>query len=95
MKVVDGAAFVNMNPPRISTTYGDYCDKELKDRIRLMARDVKRLDLVFDIYKEDSLKSQTRENRGHGVRISVRKETPIYKNFHQFMRNDKNKTELF
>ena len=52
------------------------------------------MDLVFDVYNENSLKSQTRENRG-GVRISVRKDIPICKNFKKLMKNDTIKTELF
>ena len=54
------------------------------------------LDLtVFDVYKKNSIKSITRENRGTGVRISVRKDTTIFKNFSKFMSDDVNKTELF
>ena len=59
------------------------------------ARSMNRMDLVFYVYKKISLKSQTREKRGEGIRISVRKNTPIYKDFTKFMRNDNNKTELF
>ena len=55
----------------------------------------KRLDLVFDVYNENSLKSQTRENRGGGMRISVLKDTLICKDFQKFRRNGTNKTELF
>ena len=95
MKVVDGAAFVNMNPPKLSSTYGDYCEMELFRKIKHASQHVERLDLVFDIYKENSLETQTREKRGEGIRISTRKDTPIYKNFQKFMRNDMNKTELF
>ena len=65
----------------------------------LKARGVQRLDVVFDIYKSDSLKSHTREIRAVGVgafRVSVRGNTPFNsKNFESFMRNDSNKTELF
>ena len=54
---------------------------------------------MFEIYqlinKKNSIKSITRENRGTGVRISVRKDTTIFKNFSKFMRDDDNKTELF
>ena len=32
---------------------------------------------------------------GKGIRIVVRKETPICKKFQDLMRNDQNKTELF
>ena len=95
MKVIDGAAFVNMNRPKSSSTFGIYCQDELVPKLIFHAKNVQRMDLVFDVYREISLKSQTRENRGEGIRISVRKNTPIYKDFTKFMRNDNNKTELF
>ena len=95
MKVIDGAAFVNMNRPMTSDTYGNFCKNELIHKLKLTSQNVDRLDVVFDVYRERSLKSQTRENRGEGIRISLRKDTKIYKDFQKFMRNDLNKTELF
>jgi len=94
MKVIDGAAFVNINSPRNSKTFGEYC-KELESKVLKIGAGACRLDFVFDVYKKNSLKSQTRESRGKGTRVSVRKETPIPKDFQKFLRNDKNKTELF
>ena len=44
MKVVDGPAFVNMNPLKSSRTFGDYCE-ELKQKASNIASDVQRLDL--------------------------------------------------
>ena len=93
--VIDGAAFVHMNPPVVSQTYGQYCDEELRKKLISISKRISRLDLVFDVYTKTSMKSQTRESRGAGVRVSVRSETPIYKKFKEFMRNDDNKTELF
>ena len=95
MKVIDGAAFVNMNRPKSSTTYGKYCEDEHLSKLKFTSQNTKRLDLVFDVYNEKSLKSQTRENRGGGMRKSARKDTPICNDFQKFMRNDTNKTELF
>lgn len=92
-KIIDGAAFVNINAPKTSQTFGDYCDIEISGKVSSLSRNVSRLDFVFD--RPDSIKGQTRESRGKGVRNSVRKETPIYKKFQEFMRNDDNKTELF
>ena len=74
MKVIDGAAFVNMNRPKSSTTYGKYCEDELLSKLKFTSQNTKRLDLVFDVYTENS---QTRENRGGGkipqfVNISVK-----------------------
>ena len=73
MKVLDGAAFVNMNPPRASNNYGEYCHQELFQKIRSAPKDTQRIDLVFNVYYENSLKIQTGENRGDGIRVSVRK----------------------
>ena len=95
MKVIDGAAFVNMNRPKSSTTYGKYCEDELLSKLKFTSQNTKKLDLVFDVYNENSLKSQTRENRGGGMRISVLKDTLICKDFQKFRRNDTNKTKLF
>ena len=54
-----------------------------------------RVDVVFDAYLKDSLKSETRERRGSGTRISVRETTPIWRKLQQFLRDDDSKTELF
>ena len=94
-KIIDGAAFVNMNAPKQSKTYGEYCQKEIQQKIKAIGHNISRLDLVFDIYKPDSIKGQMREFRGKGIRVSVRVETPIYKSFPHFMRHDDNKSELF
>ena len=61
----------------------------------MIGRAVTRMDAVFDVYKEGSLKSQTREKRGTGIRVSVREHAPVLKNFTNFMRCDASKTELF
>ena len=47
------------------------------------------------MFNGNSLKGQTRENRGVGMRISVRNHTPICKDFQKLMRNDTSKMELF
>ena len=60
MKVVDEPGFVNMNLPKSSRTFGDYCE-ELKQKASNIAYDVQCLDLVFDIYLPNSLKTQTRD----------------------------------
>ena len=95
--VIDGAALVQMNQPRYSKTYGEYCKNELGSKIKSIAADVKRIDVVFDIYKKSSRKRETRESRGKGdsVRILVKANTPVYNKFSQVLAVDSNKTELF
>lgn len=78
--VIDGAAFVHMNPPKLSTNYGDYCEHELGWKVKSLAKSVKRIDVVFDIYKQQSRKKETRQERtkNNGVTISIKKDTQIF-----------------
>ena len=56
-----------------------------------------RIDLIWDQYEENSLKSQTREKRANGstLRRKVEMSTPIPSKWHDFLKIDTNKTELF
>ena len=67
MKAIDGPAFVNMNRPKSLTTYGKYCEDELFSKLKFTSQNTKRLDLVFDVNNQNSLKSQNRENKGAGM----------------------------
>ena len=53
------------------------------------------MDFVSDRYLENSIKTQTRGGRGKGVRISVRKDTPLCEDFKKFMIDSDVKAELF
>ena len=83
-----------MNMPRKSETLGEYSD-ELAEKINTYCRNTGRVDVVFDTYLSDSIKSETRENRGFGMCVIVKDATPIPRKFSDFMRNDENKTDLF
>ena len=56
---------------------------------------VRWFDFVFDTYKTNSIKRQTREGNEIGVRISGRKETPIAEKFEIFSKSSNNKAEVF
>ena len=58
-------------------------------------KSIDRLDLVWDIYKPDSLKEMTREKRGKGVRRIVSSTTKFPANWNDFLRMGENKKELF
>lgn len=58
-------------------------------------RNASRVDVVWDRYLNDSLKNTARAKRGKGVRRRVVAETAIPRNWHDFLRVDQNKTELF
>ena len=55
----------------------------------------KRTDVVFDVYLPWSLKSETREKRGQGIRKRVTGISKTPKNWQSFLRDGNNKTELF
>ena len=54
-----------------------------------------RIDIVWGTYKPDSLKEATREKRGKGSRRKVSPHTKLSVNFASFLRDSKNKEELF
>ena len=81
-----------------SKTFGDYCNTQITNKIKQLAQNVSRLDVVFDVYKKTTLKQDTRDGRGKsdGIRIPVRNDTPIQpKIFSKCLKIDENKTELF
>jgi len=55
---------------------------------------VRRLDVIWDVYREDSLKSSTREKHGSGTR-RVESSSKIPKNWQTFLHSDDNKRALF
>lgn len=93
--VVDGSPWIHTHPPRLSKKFGAYCRSELIGPLQSMT--AKRIDLVFDIYSSNSIKSQERDRRGRDTgRYIVREDTTIPKNFERaILRNERSKTELF
>ena len=41
MKVIDGAAFTNMNRPKSSITYGKYCEDEFLSKLKFTSQNTK------------------------------------------------------
>ena len=75
--------------------FQEYCRNELHSLLLIhKINKVKRADIVFDIYKDHSIKSTAREI-GFGRRVKVSSETPIPKNCGNFLRVNENKAELF
>ena len=92
--IFDSAAVVQIVSPNTSKTFQQYCRNEL-DSLMHKINKVKRADIVFDIYKDHSIKSTARETREFERRVKVSSETPIPKNRGNFLRVNKNKAELF
>ena len=55
---------------------------------------VKIVDMVFDIYKKDSLKAGTWQKRGKGIRRNVEGTHMIPGNWQEFLREDDNTAKL-
>ena len=93
--ILDGAAVVHMLHPGTARAFQDYADTVFGSYILSQLQNADRVDIVWDVYMEDSLKATTREKRGKGVRRRVASTTVIPSKWKDFLRLDENKTELF
>ena len=75
--ILDGAVVVQMLQPTAVSTFEEYFDPVVEPYIVRQLEDVKRLGIVWDVYKDDSLKKVTREKLGSGQRIKVLSSTRI------------------
>ena len=95
VKVLDGAVVIHMLTPGTSATFQDYVSDVVIPYLMTQLQWAQCLDLVWDIYKDDSLKAETWETWGTGTRIHVMPSVHIPGNWQSFLRNNENKTELF
>ena len=66
VKVFDGPAIVHTLPRGGSSTFGEYSSNIFLPWTIRQLQDCKRIDVVWDVYYEESLKETTREKRGNG-----------------------------
>lgn len=77
-----------------ASTFAEFAKKVL-DHILRLATEYKRIDIVFDRYFKDSMKNQTREDRGSGDTISFDRDTKFPSDFKtNFLKNSDNKNRL-
>ena len=93
--IIDGSALINALPPRSSKTFDDYAKEEIIPKVESYGARYERVDVVFDVYKKSSLKSETRSKRGQGIRRRVTGTNKTPGNWQSFLRDASNKTELF
>ena len=93
--VLDGAAITQMLKPGDTKTFDEYAHRIFIPYIMRQLQNSTRLDLVWDSYRADSLKTSTREKRGKGVRRRVVQSGTMPGNWQSFLRVDENKVELF
>ena len=95
--ILDGAAIINMLKPIGVKTFQDYATHVFLPFIKAQLRNVTRIDIIWDVYLEDSLKSTAREIREGGmpmIRRHVAPSNTIPGNWQEFLRLA-DKTELF
>ena len=93
--IIDGSALVNSLPPGSSKTFEEYATLDVIPTIRAYSIKYERTDIVFDVYRPSSLKAEARSKRGHGARRRVSSRCKVPSNWHNFLRDNDNKTDLF
>ena len=65
--ILDGAAIVNMIKPTGVTTFQEYATQNFTSYIEKQLQRSERVDIVWDVYVENSLKSSARHKRGNNI----------------------------
>ena len=76
-------------------TFQTYASMAVLPRLSKLADNALRIDVVFDIYLENSLKNAARSHRGQGSRRRVKSNSQVPKDWKSFLRHSENKTDLF
>ena len=93
--ILNGAAVVNFLKPSVSSTFDNYAHKVFLPYVLSQVNRTNQVDIVWDQYFNNSLKSQTRSKRGKGIRRRVEASSSLPGNWQEFLRMDANKIELF
>ena len=92
-----GSAIINMLKP-VTVKKIEECALNVfiphKHRYLEKSHIVDIVDIVWDQYLENSIKSQVREKRGKGIKRRVKASTTLPRNWQQFLRVADNKKEL-
>ena len=83
-----------MLEPKTSRTFDEYFSIVFATYVLKQLENAKRVDLVWDVYLDDSLKKSLREKGGAGQRRKVMGSTRIPCDWKSFLRVDGNKEEL-
>ena len=93
--VLDGSAAVHFLSCNNVSTFAEYSQNVFNMYVKKELLNCHRMDIIWDVYKSDSLKGCTREKRGKGIRKKVSGHVKLPRNFQDFLRDAKNKQELF
>lgn len=95
VKIIDGATIVHSLPVDKASTFGEYASEVILPWIKHQLKTCNRVNMVWDVYKDNSLKESTRQKRGQGIRQKVGAMTKLPRKFCDFLKDSKNKEELF
>ena len=87
---IDAPALVQMHHPESSLiTFGSYCEVQLVNKVNSFCQNADRIDIVFDVYQENSLRNDSRESRvsGEGTLTLVRHDAPIQHKIQKFFKS--------
>ena len=93
--LIDGATLVHTLKPRQAQTFQEYSDSVFVPYVLMCLSTADRVDIVWDCYRDNSLKSSVRKKRGSGIRRRVKGDVALPRNWPEFLRNSQNKEELF
>ena len=83
---------VNFKPPHKPITFEAYANDVILSYIKSQANTCSRVDIMFDVYLENSVKSQTRKERGTGIQQKVVGSGMTPKSWNNFLHVNENKT---
>ncbi|KAF5282114.1 hypothetical protein FQR65_LT14432 [Abscondita terminalis] len=83
--VYDGAALVHTISSRHSKTYDEYFELELKPHVSSLYAE--RIDFVWDLYSDKSVKLSVREGRGLGIRRQISEKSCSSSNSNTYLSN--------
>ena len=87
--IIDGPALVHMIQPKNDCTVDDYYKTYMKYVINFFNH-APRIDMVFDVYLQSSLKEGVRASRGISTTMIVKGNTKV-RSWKRFLKNDANK----
>ena len=93
--ILEGSVLVNQLKPGLSSKFSDYAKNVFLPYVKRKLQNTSRVDVVWDKYVPNSLKTATRDKRGKGIRRRVEPDSRVPGNWEAFLRIDENKTELF
>ena len=100
VKVIDGSALTHSLDPKLHKgqnlqNFEEYANKLFLPNVLRKLENCRRCDIIFDVYKPESLKHHTREARGKGDRLKIESNTRLPKDWHSFLRVESNKSNLY